>query len=194
MPDEAWNPYKSINWHDAVPKEKRQLIEVWKPKPAIPVNAVILSEGLTGVFIHWLGSRSGPCLAQGDAKCPFCVIDVPRRWEGYLAGFSERTGKKYLIHVSKEAARSCSFLSDGKANLRGSRVIIERTGRAANSPCRARIEPITSLKGMIPAAFDVRAQLMCLWEGKGGLAAMMASCQSIDEAREMFARETGYDK
>lgn len=194
MADDAWNPFQAINWHDTVPAEKRQLIEVWKPKPALPVNAVILSESLIGVFIHWLGSRSGPCLGHDDKPCPFCKLDVPRRWEGYLAGFSERTGKKYLIHVSKEAARSCSFISDGKANLRGSRVIIERCGRAANSPCRARIEPISSLKGMIPAAFDVRLQLMQLWEGKGGLAAMMASCQTIEEAAEMFRGEVGYDK
>lgn len=194
MDNSSWNPFASINWENAVPKEKRQLIEVWKPKPAIPVNAVILSESLVGVFIHWLGRRTGPCLAKGDARCPFCAIDVPRRWEGYLAGYSERTGKKYLIHVSKEAARSCPFISDGKCNLRGSRVIIERCGRAANAPCRARIEPVTSLKGMIPASFDVQAQLLQLWEGKGGLAAMMASCQTIEEASEMFARETGYER
>lgn len=193
MPESAWNPFTAINWEDVVPKSARQHVEVWKARPAAPVNAICLSESIIGVYIHWLGKRSAPCLAVPPAECPFCKIEVPRRWEGYLGGYSERTGKKYLIHVSKEAARSCPMLSERKANLRGSRVIIERRGKAANAPCVARVESVKTQGYSLPDCFDVRAQLLLLWEGKGGLAALMANCRTIEEAAEMFRSETGYD-
>lgn len=192
---EKWdNPYASVNWENVVPAEKRKLIEVWKPKPAVPVNAIVLSEGITGVYVHWFGRRTGPCLGSENNVCPFCKLDVPRRWEGYLGGYSERTGKVYLIHLSKEAARSCPAIATGKSNLRGSRIIIERKGRAANAPCSARIEVAGKVLHTLPANFDIRAQLMILWEGKGGIAGMMAQCQTFEQAAEMFSAETGYDR
>lgn len=193
MSDPSWNPFQGIAWENAVPKGTAKRIDVWKAKPSAPVHGVILDDEITALHIHWLGKRSGPCLSAAPTGCPFCKIEVPRRWEAYLGVRSIQSGKVYLAHLTKEAAKSCPYLSEPKVRLRGSKLWVERIGRNANSPCRARVDPPDKDTGMLPPAFNVREQLMLIWGGKGGLASMMGSCQTIDEARAMFTRDIGYD-
>lgn len=194
MPESAWNPFSQVSWTNSAPDASRKMIAVWKAKKAAPINAICLSESVYGVYIHWLGKRSAPCLSNGPVQCPFCAIQVPRRWEGYLAGYSERTGKVYLLHLSKGASLSCPDIASGKANLRGCRIIVERRGNNPNSPCVARVEYGSQLNFKLPSEFNVKAQLMQIWSGEGGLSALMANCKTIEEARAMFVPALGIDE
>ena len=44
------------------------------PRWVIPLGPVI------GVWIHWYGGRSTPCLCD---VCPACAANEPQRWAGY---------------------------------------------------------------------------------------------------------------
>lgn len=97
-----------------------------------PLDIVLTCRELIGIMTHWDSSRTVLCL--DPAPCEWCTALQPRRWIGWIACSSQRTGQNGLLqftpHVGNEFANNQGEHSD----LLGMKCRISRQGRRQNSP------------------------------------------------------------
>jgi hypothetical protein len=119
---------------------------------------VLLSNDICGVFLHWLGDRSFPCL--GDA----CELDhgaEAPRWYGYAPLVVPNFSVPTLVGVSPQAAGQLEYL-DGVYN--GTRGLAVRFTRKSSLRSRVLVEVVDERKRVsIPPPFDPRPYLLEMW-------------------------------
>jgi hypothetical protein len=153
-----------IAWTDAPEAPVLPRIEILSPKPGMDVWVICTSERITGVMTHYLHQRTRPCNGDEDT-CEGCLLSLPKRWKGYLAGSMPPKGKQFLVEITYEGYRNCKELHGLNAVLYGKKVILHRAGAARNSRVVVTVAP-----GEGPAfadrPFDVQEALLRIWFGE----------------------------
>jgi hypothetical protein len=147
------------HWQDKPPSvsDVRGFAVIY-PRVGRAVEAVLLGEEPAGVWLHWQGDRTVPCL--GGA----CKVDHERSkalWHGYIAVKTPRLAVPTILGVSAEAAGQLEYLASLYYGIRGLRV---KLSRSAHKKSRVVVELVQEAKVKeLPPAFDVRPYLMALW-------------------------------
>jgi len=147
---------------DAPPPQPTQLpyLPLERIKPGGAFRAIITTPTALGVWTHFMGGRTLPCM---DSDCPGCLAQMPRRWEGYLGCLTPSPSRHIIVALTPAAALGISDTAVDRFALRGNLIIFERAGKRLNSRLRARVEPIEFYQKMLPPEPDLKAHLMHIW-------------------------------
>lgn len=130
-----------------------------------PLECVAVSPHWWGRWVHWVGDRDLPCLADaGD--CPESVHGLPLAWKAWFAALLlPHCQVAVLAQVSYDAARNCPelvALSEG-GRLRGTFVRLTRTQSKKTGRVRAEILDPRPLRFELPSPPDVARALEAIW-------------------------------
>lgn len=150
------------------PGERKPFIRVINPKPKAPVETIIVSHRVVGLYTHFMHvgghnqrPRTTPCTGH-RLFCPGCFAKRSKRWKGYLGCWSKTKGVYVIAEITADCARSCPILVDKSASLRGRALRLERKGEQANSPVYG-IVRAPAMPVQLPPDFDVLEALTRLW-------------------------------
>lgn len=158
---------KNVCWDSQVPGRNPKWVPIVSPKVCKPVEGLILSSKLQGVWVHYVPQleKSQP---HTDEDCPWCEQKLGKRWKGYLAiqlihaVGNLSAGNHALLELTADACRACPELKDRTDTLRGKTVKVWRAGQKANSPVRAELTKLRVMGGM-PPAFEIVPALYRVW-------------------------------
>lgn len=112
-------------------------------------TCLILSRAFWGVWTHWDGHRTEPCLGEG-ASCPGHKKGYPSRWKGYLHVWLVHQAKEAFLEVTPGLAeRIKDVLPQGKP-FRGETIIVSRgkgdKARLYADACKLRVTDTAKLR------------------------------------------------
>lgn len=147
---------------------ERTWVSILSPRPGLPVWGTIINPVIVNTLTHYVPNpgRAGKWHTQPHVKnhadCPYCVMQVPVRWKGYLGCWSPETGRCFVAEITQDAARSCCALLVRTSSLRGLTLRLTRYGRQKNSPVLAELgKPV--IERPLPPKLPVVAILLRLW-------------------------------
>lgn len=164
-----------MNLHrEPVPPPLVPILPILSPRPGHrPIEAVVLSEAVFGCYTHYEGERTRPCFWMevgpgpgSRVECPYCKQGLPRRWKGYVAVQTARSGRLALVELTRAAMELCPRLHPGRSSLRGVALVVTRIGtsRQGRVVAQAR-DQFPPGHPDLPPAPDVEAALIRLWMG-----------------------------
>lgn len=120
----------------------------------------ILSHDPLGARIHWIGSRSMPCI--GDT-CRLCHDGNPRRWYGWLAVQTTSTGRTFILEYTSAAAFQVNEYFNEHRTLRGAQIELWRKPQRANGRLCLFIRPGITDRTTIPKGPSRKTILAQMW-------------------------------
>lgn len=151
----------AINWDNRPNHSHRaNKLKLIRTPRAGKINAVILSTHATGVWTHYFGNRTIPCL---DSGCQGCEHKRQRRQHCYVSIWFPEEDKRELFECTAEAGHELLCMAEENQPIRGRTIRAWRTGRAANSPVEIELGPDLSHKYKLPPEPDVPAALRTIW-------------------------------
>lgn len=161
------DPLIRVRRADAPPPEGRIFVPLIQPRPGTtaPVAAIHLGGAVRGVWVHWDGIRSLPCIDGPADQCPGHGRGLPLKWVGYLPAWDPRRQRRVILEVSAHAARTCPALFGPQPSaLRGQTVLLRRetTSRRSRIVCELRITTPPVTEGL-PADWDPLPVLAHIW-------------------------------
>lgn len=172
----------AVAWSPGPDPDRRPYYPIYSPTTDRDVAVVVLSQDVTGVYVHYYNHRTRPCLASRDL-CEGCDLRYPRRWKGYLACWDKSRGRLCLAQLTQEAFLRTAGLHALRGKLRGCVLRLTRAGASRNSRVNAQVKPVTWEEGLLPPAFDVKAALERIWFTEP-LESQAPSQQEEDSAHE----------
>lgn len=124
----------------------------------------ILSDEVTGVFLHWNGRRNIGC--QGKEFCEFCQAGKGRKWRGYLASITSGVKFVRLLELTAEQLDGffLAFPAVEPEELRGLTLKVKRSGQYRKAPPVLELVPVPRVASdQLPPAPDVRTELHRIW-------------------------------
>lgn len=122
---------------------------------------VICSKDWWGVWTHWNGDRSQPCL-QEKGKCGGCALGFPARWKGYLHVLVGRGPEDCFLELTPCAADAVNSALPAGTDLRGYVLRVER-GKGRKARLKVSINPGRVDSKDLPPAKDPEPVLRTLW-------------------------------
>jgi hypothetical protein len=158
-----------VRRQDRPPERQGPKIRIRRLKGSEHFDGCIVSEGITGLFIHYdeRSRRSEPCLEK-DFQCPGCERKLPSKWRGYLHVYPGGLEAPYILELTAEAAEMLLTLAGDRPTLRGLRVVVRRS-RADNGRLSVHLHPVQVDKfEALPNPVDPVPVLHFLWSFKRG--------------------------
>ena len=145
-----------------VPEPERTTVYVVSPRVGEPERFTSLSPRVIGVWTHWMGGTTHPCLRPGGV-CPGCGEKASRRWKGCLWGWSYAHRRDALLELPADTVRLTVQLRDSAVDLRGATLTCRRVGPHSNSvvTCEVKLGDQRDQRSTEPP--DVLAALMRRW-------------------------------
>lgn len=154
-----------IRWADRPPDQSRlPHLPLMAARPGRPIRGIITSTRLRGVYTHFLGSRTQPCM---KLNCPGCEKKLPSRWEGYVSLWTAAPSKHIIARLTEAAANEIAENAPDYQNLRGLTINLERASTRANSRLLAKVEVLENNQVRLPAEPDLIAHLVLIWRMSG---------------------------
>lgn len=138
-------------------EERWQIVRVGL-KPLL--RAVVLSERVTGHYLHYASSRSMPCQ---KGVCPLCDLGEQRRWYGYLPIASQDGQRKGLLEITPLAWLSLQKYLENHKTLRGAELDLCRVPARRNGHLHCKARETRVLVDGLPPCPDVPAILQRIW-------------------------------
>lgn len=145
-----------------LPQGQPRFVRLVSPKVGQDERVVSHSSRLYGIWTHWLCGRTHPCLSP-VLPCPGCAEFNPRRWKGYLAGWSYTHHCRCLAEFPADTVRATVSLRDPGVSLRGAALLMRRIGPNPNSCVVARVTLSAEAIRTSDPDPDVPALLCRLW-------------------------------
>ena len=165
--DRAAGRVEAIAWTEEAPRKNGPYVPIIAAKPGAAVSAIVLSERMTAVYVHWSEGRSTPC-RRPNGVCELCELSYATRWKGYLGVFWAESGRIGLIELTTNAVDKCLDLRR-KTSLRGGKIKVRRPGSRPNASVFAEFYEYHPSFGFalkdLPPEFDVKGALMKVWFG-----------------------------
>lgn len=153
------------NYHvDHTPPCEPRTIVLVRLKAGDTLTCRILSKQIWGIWTHWDGAKSHPCILNAGA-CKGCKDSQPKRWKGFLHCLNVSNRREMIVEVTSFAfSQFLDQLSAEKGNLRGLRVLFERSKGADNG--RLKMSLLASEAGFLelPGEKAPSLTLMKLWK------------------------------
>lgn len=166
-PLNAAGPLDNVAWDQMPPHpEENRFLKIHTPKAGGGgVIGWFVSPYLTGVYTHWYGGRTGPCL-QPKRVCEGCRMELRRVQKGY-AIFVTPGMTLGLLEVTSEVLRQSPALMQTTANLTGRSFRAVRPGQSKFGMVRLTVGPpaeagCEAVEGLDPK-MCVRSALAKIW-------------------------------
>lgn len=150
-----------IAWSDSAPLIPTA--RIWTPP--IGLSAVCVLGNWRGVWIHWMGKRSLPCL---DAECPKQRHLKPAKWVGYLPACTPLFAPDSVSKVIGQlpiilplTAEQAEFLKPAMGAFPGPHLTLERLKEKKEWAIRD-IKPLKRVAGL-PACPNPEQTLYRAW-------------------------------
>jgi len=108
-----------------LPERTGGKLRIAYPRLNEPINAISHSSKVHGTLMHWGERNSFPCIKH-LAPCPCNGRKLKTLWYGWLIGVEQHKRGRVLIQLSEAAVKSSLVLSDGRIDLRGAKIKLER--------------------------------------------------------------------
>lgn len=159
---------EGAKWPDFQPPNEhgRNFLEMLKIECGGKYDCTLLSDSLLSMQVHYIDKRTIPCLEPLGALCEFCGPKTSKRWEGFVAVYSERHKTKGIIRVTEGCYKSNPLLRGAKGDLTGKRIVFWRTGGHMRGRLLARLD-LLSTRDIAAAdrwtAAALRGQIFWIW-------------------------------
>ncbi|WLD12649.1 hypothetical protein [Planctellipticum variicoloris] len=153
MPEFTWSNRPSELPHSNIP--------ILRVKPGFPIRGTILSHDIQGAELHF-GGRSVPHTDPSDL-CDGCQRGQPRRWEGYLALWSQGKGSIGVLAIPPGAVPQFAAYLELHGTLRGAVLVATRAGNKPNGRIVAEIARGELAMNQLPREPDVCRILAHIW-------------------------------
>lgn len=142
------------------------------PGPRYPITRVtvgdsarmftILAETLFGLWTHWTGRTSMPCLNHG-MDCSGCRSAQPKRWKGYLHSFDHEKKDECFLELTPAACQELIQQAGREKDLRGLRLHLRRTKGGKHGRLNVQVLPAIGDNSRLPPARSPILTLSSLW-------------------------------
>jgi hypothetical protein len=141
--------------------------EIWikRLKANETFHARIISPQFWGLWIHWYGRHTEPCLKDRQ-ECPGCKAEAIRKWKGYLHVISVATARQWFYEATPFVAKQITGQIAVNASLCGMRVEVVR-GKGDKARCYAILKEPFPHMPPLPAVREPRETLEILWKMQG---------------------------
>ncbi len=136
-----------------------KLIRIRKGQTAV---YTILSPSMWGIWTHWDGQRTLPCM-KAKNQCLGCQRGFPKRWKGYLHCYFPPQKSDFLLEITPRAAKLLLDSAPERRMLRGLILRVERSPGGRNGRLLATIVGDDPIERELPAAKDPFDTLAFLW-------------------------------
>ncbi len=126
-----------------------------------PYYFTILSTAFWGVYTHWTGDCTSPCLKSKE-RCPGCKLQRGRKWLGYLHCLDE-AGEECLLELTKRAANMLLAGVVSGRLLRGLRIAVQRTEGGKHGRLNANCVGVSARQDSLPAPKDPCYTMLFIW-------------------------------
>jgi len=117
-------------------------IQYWPRMPVISQHAepvVIISHRLIGTKTHFFDGRTCACTEDAGPCWLDHKLHGGGRYEGWLAVYSIKWKRNYLLSLTKVAVKMCPLLEDDGFDLRGRTLEVWRKYAGVRAPMRCRL-------------------------------------------------------
>jgi hypothetical protein len=122
----------------------------------------VLSTSLFGVWTHWDGGRSLPCMKAKD-KCLGCQRGFPKRWKGYLHCYYALAKADFLLELTPRASKMLLEGVEEGRMLRGLQIRMERSAGGRNGRLLCSVVGVDLNEKNLPSPKDPCDTLFFLW-------------------------------
>lgn len=136
------------------PAPREKVYEVTLATLAAPIDAILLSRHITGIYCHWepaAGRGKGRtvwCCRMPD--CPRCRVGAVPQFTGYIPYAMPGLPTIRVAALPLSAVQEMQRLTVGEGGLRGLRVVISRLRGRPNGPCSVRPHEHPYRGGLLP--------------------------------------------
>lgn len=156
---------EDIRWSDLPPVASRlPHLPLISAKPGRPVVGLVTCRRLRGVYTHFLGNRTQPCM---KLNCEGCQKNLPHRWEGYVSLWTATPCKHVLVRLTEAAVNDMHGSAPDWTNIRGLHLSVERASSRANSRLLAKVSVYENNQVRLPEEPDLIAHLVLIWRLSG---------------------------
>jgi len=124
-------------------------------------NAIITSADILGVKVHYYHGRTRPHLNE---FCPACDDRNPWRWRGYLSACHPKSLNSVALEITAPCVNALDDYLKHWGSLRGAVIMLWRPSHQPNGRISCRVEQSRFPVEQLPAAIDLEALLLKLWE------------------------------
>jgi hypothetical protein len=122
----------------------------------------ILADRVFGIWTHWTGRTSMPCLNHG-VDCLGCKSELPKRWKGYLHCWDHTTKQEGFVELTPVAAAAVIEQAGREDNLRSLRLQLRRTKGGAHGRLNVQVLPAIGNAANLPPEKTPVNTLQLLW-------------------------------
>jgi hypothetical protein len=155
---------KSLTVMTAPPHRERHIplerVRVFKD-----VECRIISRKVFGYWSHWFQGRSHPCY-ESTCTCSPAMSRLPREWHGVLHVKSYESGKDFFLEITDVCTRLLLDQAPDRENLRGLRVIFQRSKGGDKGRLRCRIDGVAQFDQDLPPEANPMKTLDVIWKKK----------------------------
>ena len=121
---------------------------------------IITSHDPIGLYTHWTGGRTIPCI---QSKCEHCDANVSRRWYGYIIVYSQPRDRQFLFEYTASSANTIVEYFNQHRTLRGAKIEAIRHGNRPNGRLVLYLRPPVTEMERLPQAPNRVTLLSQMW-------------------------------
>jgi len=169
--------------------EVARACQIRRVKPGEKFRMIVLDHDITGGYTHYFQGRSQLCTGS---LCPACAENLQPRWYGYLSGSSVTSNVRGIVEITPQCVEPITSWFDAHGTLRGAVLLIERSGKRANSPLMASMTEGVFTEDKLPDPLPIIEILARIWGlksvemGQGNL--LEGPVDSIDQSTKINTR------
>lgn len=146
-----------------VPADNGPSMHIRRLKANQETTVIILSRALVGLWTHWMGGCSLPCITPKE-KCKGCVAKEPNRQKFLLHVYNYSTKQEEVLELPPGAATDFLDFYPQGATIRGQRLKIKRgNGKKARLTIDVLPAYDEAILAPMPAEKDPIVPLCELW-------------------------------
>jgi hypothetical protein len=126
------------------------------------IKVIVLATKLFGVWTHWNGDNTVPCLAHSHPdECPY--HQMPKRWKGFLHCWNDYLNTTFFVEVTDLAAQKLTAeLPEGRP-LRGAKFVLGRERQTRKAPISVSYQGHYEGPKQLPREETPEVTLAALW-------------------------------
>lgn len=146
---------------DSPPKREGELW-VERLKGSRTKKFTLYSTKIWGVWTHWNGKKSMPCV-KPECECAGCVNKQPKRWKAYLHAYDHARRCQVFLELTPTATRSLLEQIGRGVSLRGATITVTRTS-SDKGRLLVQVNDVPTIPSMLPEVKDPLKTLLDFWE------------------------------
>lgn len=124
------------------------------------IRAVITSPRIVGLYTHYFGGRTCPCV---DVQCKACSEGFSARWHGYFGVWLAGKPQHKILELTANPCLAIQSYQDTYGTTRGALITVKRVGARQNGRVECVCEPCNRDKLSLPDEPNLINALATLW-------------------------------